>query len=118
MLSLIDLSHSERSRREEPIMRMLLKFQFDTDAANRAIEDGSMATLNERMFAQLRPEAAYFAVEDGVRTSYTVFDLEDPSQIPSVAEPLFSATKAKVTLTPVMNAEDLLKGLARAAAEA
>ncbi len=97
---------------------MLLKYQFDTETANRAIADGSMGAINEQMFAQLQPEAAYFAIEDGVRTGYVVFDLDDPSTIPVIAEPLFSGVKSKITLTPVMNTEDLLKGLQDAAAEA
>lgn len=90
-------------------MRMLLKFQFDTETANRAIKDGSMATINEKMFKQMQPEAAYFAIEDGVRTGYVVFDLDDPSQIPAIAEPLFSGVNSKLTLTPVMNTDDLMK---------
>ncbi len=97
---------------------MLLKYQFDTETASRAIADGSMGAINEQMFAQLQPEAAYFAIEDGVRTGYVVFDLDDPSTIPVIAEPLFSGVKSKITLTPVMNTEDLLKGLQHAAAEA
>jgi hypothetical protein len=99
-------------------MRMLLRFQFDTAAANRAIEDGSMAVLNERLFTQLQPEAAYFGIEDGVRTGYVVFDLADPSAIPAVAEPLFFGADSRLTLVPVMNAEDLMKGLEEAAAPA
>ena len=96
-------------------MRMLLKFQFDTEAANRAIADGSMAKLNEQMFAQMQPEAAYFAIEDGVRTGYVVFDLDDPSSIPVIAEPLFSGVNSKLTLSPVMNTDDLMKGLQQVA---
>ncbi len=99
-------------------MRMLLKFQFDTEAANRAIDDGSMAKINEKMFAQMQPEAAYFVIEDGVRTGYVVFDLDDPSSIPVIAEPLFSGVNSKVTLTPVMNTDDLMKGLQQATAGA
>ncbi|HEV2777702.1 MAG TPA: hypothetical protein VGV90_19075 [Solirubrobacteraceae bacterium] len=95
-------------------MRMLLKFQLDTEAANRAIDDGSMAEINEKMFAQMQPEAAYFAIEDGVRTGYVVFDLDDPSMIPVIAEPLFSGVNSKVALTPVMNTDDLMKGLQKA----
>lgn len=96
-------------------MRMLLKFQFDTEAANRAIEDGSMARINEKMFTQMQPAAAYFAIEGGVRTGYVVFDLHDPAQIPTIAEPLFSGVNSKLTLTPVMNTDDLVKGLQQAA---
>ena len=96
-------------------MRMLLKFQFDTAVANRAIEDGSMATLNERMFTQLRPEAAYFTIDDGVRTGYVVFDRAGPSDIALVAEPLFDGANSKLKLTPVMHTDDLMKGLEQVA---
>jgi hypothetical protein len=41
-----------------------------------------------------------------------VFDLKDPSEIPSIAEPFFLNFNAKVAFCPVMNAEDLQKGLA------
>ena len=97
---------------------MLLKFQFDTETASRAIADGSMGAINEQLFARLQPEAAYFAIEDGVRTGYVVFDLDDPSTIPAIAEPLFSGVKSKLTLSPVMNTEDLMKGLQHVAAGA
>lgn len=96
-------------------MRMLLKFQLDTETANRAIEDGSTARINEKMFTQMQPEAAYFASEDVVRTGYVVFDLHDPAQIPTIAEPLFSGVHPKLTPTPVMNTDDLMKGLQQAA---
>jgi hypothetical protein len=38
-----------------------------------------------------------------------VFDLADPSQIPVLTEPMYQQGKAKVTLTPCMNLEDLEK---------
>jgi len=40
-----------------------------------------------------------------------VFDLKDPSQLPPISEPLFSKLNAKIQLFPVMNQEDLQKGL-------
>jgi len=46
-----------------------------------------------------------------VRTGYLVFDLADPSDIPLISEPLFRGVKSKLTLVPVMNTEDLMKGL-------
>ncbi len=59
----------------------------------------------------LQPEAAYFGPEDGVRTAFIVFDLTDPSQLPPVSEPLFNHVKARVQIFPVMDREDLRKGL-------
>jgi hypothetical protein len=52
--------------------------------------------------------------EDGQRALFAAFDLADPSQIPVVCEPLFAQAKAKITLTPCMNLEDMQKGVAEA----
>jgi hypothetical protein len=92
-------------------MRMMMKVKLDTEAASRAVQDGSLPQLMQDMFAQLEPEAAYFGPEDGVRTAFFVFDLEDPSQLPSISEPLFGKLKARIVMFPVMNREDLQKGL-------
>ena len=42
-----------------------------------------------------------------------MFDLQDPSQLPSITEPLFSKMKATVQMFPVMDREGLQKGLAQ-----
>jgi hypothetical protein len=48
---------------------------------------------------------------DGRRTAYFVFDLPEPSAIPVFAEPFFVEMEAEVQFSPVMNGEDLQKGL-------
>ena len=92
-------------------MRMMMKVQMDTEAGSRAIADGSMPQMLQSMMERLQPEAAFFGPEDGVRTAFIVFDLQDPSQIPAISEPLFSVAKANIRMFPVMNREDLQKGL-------
>jgi len=42
------------------------------------------------------------------------FDIAEPSQIVEVVEPFFQNLNAAVELVPVMNADDLRKGLAKA----
>jgi hypothetical protein len=69
----------------------------------------------ERMMPMLQPEAAYFTAQDGKRTALIVFDLKEPSQIPSVAEPFFRSVKASIDLSPVMTIDDVRKGIEEAA---
>ena len=62
----------------------------------------------------LKPEAAYFFPDDGKRTALYIFDLKDVSQIPVIVEPLFQNLHADVSLFPVMNADDVKKGMEQA----
>jgi hypothetical protein len=90
-------------------MRCLLKVSIPVEAGNAAISDGSLPKTTESILADLKPEAAYFAAENGNRTAFIFFDLKDTSQIPAVAEPWFLAFNAQVEFHPAMNLEDLKK---------
>ena len=92
-------------------MRMLLKAVLNTEATSEDIRSGAGVEAIDRLQEALQPEALYFFGEDGQRTVLAVFDLADPSQIPMVTEPLYQGAKAKVTLTPCMNLEDVKKGM-------
>lgn len=93
-------------------MRTLLKVTMDVEASNKAIMDGSLPKVIQSTIDKLKPEATYFLPSDGCRACMMVFDMKDPSEIPGIAEPFFHGFNAKVDITPVMNAEDLKKGLA------
>ena len=97
-------------------MRTMMKIKIDTEAGSRKIADGTMPQLMAEVLGPLQPEAAYFAPENGIRTAFIVFDLKDPSQLPPLTEPLFRELKATVEMFPVMNQEDLQKGLQQIAA--
>ncbi len=58
--------------------------------------------------------AAYFT-PIGDRTCFIVIDLEDPSDIPTICEPMYHLTGARIEMFPVMNFEDLQSGPERAA---
>jgi hypothetical protein len=96
-------------------MRTMLKVSIPVEAGNVAVKDGALKTVVEKAMGRLKPEAAYFFAENGCRTVLMIFDLKDSSDIPSAAEPFFMAFNAAVTLLPVMNAEDLAKGLQKLA---
>lgn len=92
-------------------MRTLMKVQMDTEAATEAIRNGTMQTTLQSVIERLNPEASYFTTQDGMRTAFIVFDLREPGQLPVIAEPLFTALKAKIDVWPVMNLDDVQAGL-------
>ncbi|HCA87562.1 MAG TPA: hypothetical protein DEQ61_20085 [Streptomyces sp.] len=93
-------------------MRVMLRARLDTPAANEAIKHGSLPKIMESMIERLKPEAAHFGPGEGGRTCTFVFDMQESSQMPSIAEPLFEKLGAKIEIHPVMNREDMQKGLA------
>lgn len=92
-------------------MRTLVRVTLPVEASNKAIMDGSLPKTIQETMGRLKPEAAYFTTIDGCRACLMVIDMKDSSEIPGIAEPFFMAFNAKVELSPVMNAEDLQKGL-------
>jgi hypothetical protein len=96
-------------------MRTMLRFEFGLAETNEAVQKGTVDAINAQLMDNTRPEAAYFGTENGRRTGYLVFDMVDSAQIPVIAEPLFQRMGATVEFIPVMNADDLKRGLEAAA---
>ncbi|MFC9467353.1 hypothetical protein [Streptomyces coelicoflavus] len=94
-------------------MRVLLKATLDTEKANEAIRAGKLPEVISRTLDQLKPEAAYFGPLGGRRTALLVFDMQDSSELPPTGEPFFTELNAEVEVSPVMNADDLRKGLSQ-----
>jgi hypothetical protein len=92
-------------------MRMMLKARIPVESGNKGIKDGTLPKTMMSVVEHIKPEAAFFGLEDGMRTAYFVFDLKEASQMPVHFEPLFSTLNASLTLTPVMNQADLKTGL-------
>ena len=90
-------------------MRFLLKVNIPVEAGNAAVKAGKLGTTIQSILADLKPEAAYFTDNDGQRTGFIVFEMQDASQIPAVAEPWFLAFNARIELHAVMIPADLAK---------
>jgi hypothetical protein len=95
-------------------MRMLLKIVMPVEKGNEAATSGALRRTIESTMETLKPEAAYFYPEHGKRTAIMVFDMKGSWQLPALVEPLFEILGADIHVTPVMNGEDLQRGMKEA----
>lgn len=95
-------------------MRMMMKVSIPVEAGSKGIKDGSLPKIVMTFVEQMKPEASYFTAEGGKRTAFFVFDLKDPSMIPTAAEPFMMNLQASIELSPVMNVEDMKVGVEKA----
>lgn len=96
-------------------MRMMMRVTIPVEAGNAAIKTGRLPQVMGEAIARLKPEAVYFAADKGLRTAYFFVNVNDQSEMPSLAEPFFQEFNAALELMPVMNADDLKKGLSQIA---
>lgn len=88
-------------------MRMIMKVRIPVEAGNAAVKNGTLGAKIGQILEGMKPEAAYFAEEDGQRTGYIFFDMQHQSELPKIAEPWFLAFNADLTVRPAMKPEDL-----------
>ena len=90
-------------------MRFLVKVNIPVEAGNKMAKAGKLGSTMQSILADLKPEATYFIEENGKRTPILICQMNDASQIPSIAEPFFQAFNASVEIHPAMLPEDLAK---------
>lgn len=95
-------------------MRMMMKVSIPTEAGNRGVKEGILPKVVMSFVDKMKPEACFFTAEAGKRTGFFVFDLADPTMIPSVAEPFFMNLDASIELAPVMNLSEMKAGVEKA----
>jgi uncharacterized protein DUF3303 len=94
-------------------MRMMLTVQPDVELGNEAIAAGTLMQVIGEVSAIVNPEAMYIGPKDGKRTMFMFFEADDSSIIAQLTEPLFQKLNATVEMLPVMNQEELMKGMTR-----
>ena len=88
-------------------MRMMMQIKLPLEPFNSAIRDGSVEKKMQKILEANRPEAAYFTAQEGCRGGILIVNVNDPSEIPSLAEPWFLTFNAQVEFHIAMTPDDL-----------
>ena len=88
-------------------MRMLMHIEMPLEQFNAAVRDGSVGQKMQSILEATKPEAAYFSEYNGRRGGTLVVNVNDPSDIPALAEPWFLTFNAQVEFRVAMTPEDL-----------
>jgi hypothetical protein len=88
-------------------MRMLLEVRMPHEPFNAAVKDGSAGKKLTTILEALKPEAVYFTELYGQRGAIILLNVDDPAQIPAIAEPFFLQFEADVEFHIVMSPADL-----------
>jgi hypothetical protein len=96
---------------KERVMRFMITFRIPMDKGNALAKDGKIGETLQSILEDLKPEAAYFADIEGARGGYLVVNMDDASQIPAFAEPLFLGLGATLHVHPVFTPEDMPRAM-------
>jgi hypothetical protein len=88
---------------------MLLTVEFPHEPFNSLVRSGKAGQVLGRILDAIKPEAAYFTEQDGMRGGIFVIDVKNPSDVPAFAEPFFLNFHANCKFRIVMGPEDLKK---------
>ncbi len=95
---------------------MQVKPSFPAEKGSEAYQSGAMQRTFQAAAEALKPEAMYFFPENCNRIAFLGLDMEGSWQLPAIVEPMFQALGASVLVTPVMNGDDLERGMKEASA--
>jgi hypothetical protein len=98
---------SEWEEGEAELMRFMITCRIPVEKGNELAKNGTLGETIQSIMEELEPEAAYFSDIEGARGGFIVVNMDDASQIPAMAEPLFIGLGATIQVHPVMTPEDL-----------
>jgi len=86
---------------------MLLNVILPHEPFNTAVRNGTAGTTLSRILDEIKPEAVYFTEQNGHRGATLIVNVNQPSEIPALAEPWFLNFNADCQFRVVMTPEDL-----------
>jgi hypothetical protein len=92
-------------------MRFLIRAKIPTEAGNKMVQDPNFLKKLEEYMDKVKPEAAYFMPIEGHRAAAFIVNMETNDRGPALIEPLFQWMGANVEVIPIMNFDELKKGI-------
>lgn len=92
-------------------MRTMLRINIEALKGSEALKSGAMHKAIMGFVEKFKPEAAYFADHEGMRSGYFVFDMKSSQQMPEISEAFFDLG-CKAAISPCMTQDDLQAGFA------
>ena len=94
-------------------MRVMVRAIFPNEAGNRAVKDPNFIKNIQTFIDSYKAQAAFFFPSHGERSANFIIEMPSSDMMPTIAEPFFEMG-ARVEMQPVINFEDLKKGLSAA----
>jgi hypothetical protein len=92
-------------------MRLMLRFTIPVEKGNEAVADGSLPVAIKELVERVKPEAAYFHLNDGKRAGTLFFEESSQSRMAVINEPLFAKLNAAIDIQPAVSLEELIDQL-------
>lgn len=88
-------------------MKMLLRVTFPNEQFNAQIKKGTIGKTLEKILGELKPDAAYFTLDDGERSVLLIVNIDKPNEYVRYAEPFFLQFNARIKYEIAMTPEEL-----------
>ncbi len=88
-------------------MRILMTAKFPNEPFNSMVREGRVEEIMNEIMENQKPESAYFTEMEGKRGCIAVFNMNDQSQLPGLAEPYFLNFNAECHFSVAMTVQDL-----------
>ncbi len=90
-------------------MKLLFKITFPVEQFNALARTGVVGQKVGAIIEATKPESIYFTGNDSGRGAVAVYEVQDGSQIPAIAEPWFLTFNARIQYDILITPEELGK---------
>ncbi len=90
-------------------MKMILNITFPHEPFNSKIKKGTIGDVLNKLMGELKPEAAYFSLNEGKRNIFMIVNVNSSGDYVKYAEPFFLQFNADIKYDIVITPEEIQK---------